>query len=159
MKTLIILLVLSLSLNCIAQDNSQPKKIFLRVFNAEGKKIAKGKLLHITDSTITLQRNKKTTEIVFEDIGIIKTKHSLGNNVLTGAVIGAGSIGILGAATSSDSGFVQYTGAEGFGVGSLIGAPLGEAAGAVTSIFKNVEVFEISGNIENWKTFKSLFSD
>lgn len=153
MKTLIILLALSFSFNCFAQDQKQTKKIFLRIFNAEGQKIAKGKLLEITDSTLTLNRNKKTVKISYSDIGTIKTKRSFGNNVGVGTAIGAGSMALIGAA-AVDSNSNSLSG-NGFWLSGLIGAPVGAVVGGVTGLLKKKELFEINGNQVLWETFKS----
>lgn len=156
MKTLLFSLALILSFNVFAQEKS--KTPFLRVFNLDGKKIAKGRLVQVTDSTLTLRKNKETVNVIFSDVGIIKTKRSFGNNVLTGAGIGAGTVGLLGAVSSGDKGFFQYGPGQGLGVGILIGAPLGSAAGGLLGLFKNRKTIEINGNKEQWKAFKNLFT-
>lgn len=156
MKTLLILLALILSFNAFAQDSS--KAPFLRVFDLEGKKVAKGRLIQVTDSTLSLKNNRKTVDISFRDIGTIKTKHSIGNNFLTGAAIGAGAFGILGVTTSSNKGFLSHDPGQGLGAGILIGAPLGSAAGGVFGLFKDRKTIEINGNEEQWNAFKNLFT-
>lgn len=156
MKTLLFSLALILSLNVFAQDKS--KTPFLRVFNLDGKKIAKGRLVQVTDSTLTLRKNKETIDVIFSDIGIIKTKRSFGNNVLTGAGIGAGTVGLFGAISSPGSGYFSYGPGQGLGAGILIGAPFGAAAGGLLGLFKNRKTIEINGNEEQWKAFKNLFT-
>jgi hypothetical protein len=159
MKTLFFLLALVLSVNAFAQEKSKSKTPFLRVFNVEGKKIGKGRLVKATDSMLVLKRNKKTIEILVSTIGLIKTKRSFGNNVLTGAAVGVGTIGLIGVSGSSSSGFVSFSGTEGFAAGTLVGAPIGSVVGAVTGIFKNSKTYEINGSQEQWTTFKALFTD
>lgn len=157
MKTLLFSLALILCFNAYAQDTS--KAPFLRVRNLDGEKIAKGRLVQVTDSTLTLRKNKDTVEVVFRDIGVIKTKRSLGNNLLTGAAIGAGTFGLIGVTTSTDRGFLSHSPSQGLGAGILIGAPLGSAAGGIFGLFKNRKTYDINGNEEHWNAFKALFSN
>ena len=159
MKTLLFSLTLVLSINSFAQKKT--KTPFLRVFNLEGKKIAKGKLLRITDSTLHLKAKYKNEDIYFSDIGIIKTKRSVGNNIITGASIGGGTLFIIGAAakTRSNSNSLTLSRGEGSIAGPIIGIPAGSLLGGVTSLFKKSKTFEINGNQEQWISFKTLFSD
>ena len=160
MKILLLSLALILSANVFAQNTS--KTPFLRVFNLEGKKIAKGKLLQITDSTLTLKRNKKTSEVLFTDIGFIKTKRSFGHNIAIGTVIGAGTMTTISAVSedsSSSSNYINFSGGEGAIIGTLIGAPSGAFVGAITGLFKNSETFDIQGDQLKWNAFKALFSN
>ncbi|MBR9844993.1 MAG: hypothetical protein GYB35_02240 [Algicola sp.] len=155
MKILLLSLALILSANVFAQNTS--KTPFLRVFNLEGKKIAKGKFVQVTDSTLSLRKNRKIIEISFRDIGVIKTKHSIGNNFLTGAAIGAGVLGavLASSSTSSNNSF----GLDGsLGIGALVGAPLGSAAGGAVGLFKNSKTYEIHGDEVQWHAFKDIFT-
>ncbi|WP_163707262.1 hypothetical protein [Mangrovibacterium lignilyticum] len=71
------------------QEELNNTTVFARVYNMQGKKIAMGKILFISAESLQLYREEKTTIIPIIDIGIIRTKHSGGNNVLWCAAIGA----------------------------------------------------------------------
>ncbi|HEY2726115.1 MAG TPA: hypothetical protein VGI61_03000 [Parafilimonas sp.] len=106
MKTIIFLFLISCSYDVAAQ-----KEIFVRVYNLSDKKIYKGSILSVTDSSLSLRHERKVTVINVKQIGSIKTKHSAGNNVLAGATVGAVSLGLVGAlsADNQDDGFIVFT--------------------------------------------------
>ncbi len=160
MKTLIFSLIIlfSSSFHTFAQtNNSQP---FIRIYDLNGKKINKGIVVSITDTSLELENNKGIQQIEIVDIGSIKTKHSTGNNVLWGSSIGAGALAIGGAATGSqDGGFLVWTPAEGAAAGLVVGAPLGAGIGALTSLFKKSDTYIINGQASNWDAFKEGISN
>ncbi len=122
----------------------------MRIYNLNGKKIAKGKLLSTTKATLTLRRNKKTINISIDSIGSIKTKRSVGNNILIGSSIGAGTVILL--STRTDESFYEgYT-----GIGTLLFSGFGAGIGAITSIFKNSMTFQINGDEVLWENFRNL---
>ena len=120
------------------------------MYNLEGKKIKKGKLIFVNDSTLTLNRNGKKFDINFNTIGKIKTKHSGGHNVLIGSLTGF-SVGAIGGVANS---VWLYTVEEGAYAGGLLGAAGGAAIGGVTAGFKESETYIINGEIVKWKIFK-----
>jgi len=154
LKTLVFLLVFILGANGFSQNESN-NSLFVRVYNLNGKKINKGKIIKISDTLLQLKTNKRIVNIAVNDIGSIKTKRSGGNNILIGSLIGATTGAIFGAATAEpDSWVFGYTSAEGAVGFGVIGALGGAAIGGITVAFKESETFYIAGKFENWKVFK-----
>ena len=56
------------------------KNIILGIYNVEGAKISKGKLVNINNDGIVLIRGGKTVTIATSEIGKIKMKRALGHN-------------------------------------------------------------------------------
>lgn len=158
MRILLLSFALILSCNVFSQNTS--KTPFLRVFDLDGKKIAKGKLVQVTDSTLLLKKKKETIHISFQNIGFIKTKRSLGHKVGMGTVIGASTMATLFAISNSgsSSNFVSSSGASGLIVGSVVGAPSGALVGVISSIIKKPKMIQINGNKDQWQAFKDLFT-
>ena len=157
MKNLIFAITLLLSFNIYAQEKFDKANIFVRVYNLQGKKIGKGKILSISETSLQLNRNRKSVKIPVRSIGSIKTKHSAGNNVLVGAATGATTMAILGTATADPgAGILAYTAGEGAAAGALLGGTAGAAIGGITILFKNSKSYEINGDMEKWKAFKEM---
>lgn len=141
-----------------AQSKDSKKADFVRVYNMQGKKIAKGKILSIADAFLVLKSNK-SSKIALSDIGYIKTKRSAGNNVLTGATVTAAFGAVLGASTANpDAWIFGYTAGEGAAMGIIGGAFLGSAVGGITAIFKNSKTYIINGDRTNWEAFKVIMA-
>lgn len=135
-------------------------KLFVRVYDLEYKKINKGFVFALNDSTLILEKDTKLLDIPVKKIGMIKTKRSMGNNVLIGTLIGTTVFAAAGAATADPDAFIfDYTPAEGALMGTLIGAPAGAFAGAVSAAFKKSKTFTIDGDLEKWKAFWMHFSE
>lgn len=150
---------LLLSSNLFSQESTGTKKLFVRVYNLEGKKIGKGHIVSLTDSLLQLKRGAKDLQFSFNDIGTIKTKRSAGHNILVGAVIGATTFAILGAASADpDAWIFAYTAAEGAAAGAVGGALGGAALGGASVALKKSLTYPIDGNIEKWKIFKEDFT-
>ena len=150
MKLFCIALISLCCFNISAQEKKLKSNTFLRVYNLQGKKMAKGKLSSTNNNTLTLKRFKKPIIIPVDSIGYIKTKRSVGNNLLTGSAIGAGSVIIL--STGSDESFTEgYT-----GIGTLLFTGVGASVGAITAMFKNSRIFQIDGDKEKWDVFVNL---
>lgn len=121
-KGMLFIFLLLFSLSSYTQDNTQNVEEFVRVYNLDGKKIGKGNINFINDTIIKIRKGGRIESIKIKDIGIIKTKHSAGHNVLIGAAVGGGTLGVLGAATADpDDWVLGYSAPEGFAVGLVIG--------------------------------------
>ena len=155
---IIILLFMILgSIQLSSQNEIRERKIFVRVFDFEDKKIAKGYLRVVTDSTLELSRSSEYLSIPLKNINYIKTKRSTGSNALIGSITGATIIGILGIATADpDAWLFGYSAAEGALAGGLIGAIGGGVIGGITSIFKNSKTIYIEGDSMKWNFFKKM---
>jgi hypothetical protein len=160
LKAVLLLFVIFTSLSMYSQNQTKENKMFVRVFDFEGKKIGKGYIVVANDSTLELSRSNESKTISLKNINYIKTKRSAGNNVLVGSIAGATTLGILGAATADpDAWIFVYTAAEGALGFGLIGAVGGGAIGGITSVFKNAKTFSIDGNNEKWKRFRELYAN
>ena len=154
-KSVMLILALLFSINVIAQKEVKKDYMFVRVYNLEGKKINKGNVLVITDTTLVIKGKRGYENIPVNGIGLIKTKHSEGHNVLKGAVIGASSMALLGAASADpDAMILGYSAGEGAAVGGVLGGISGAAIGGITILFKNSKSFIINGNLSKWKVFR-----
>ena len=132
----------------IAHNLQAQKSIFIRVYDLKGDKIARGHVLSATDTS--LQLKEKTTSILVRNIGSIRTKHSAGNNLLVGSIIGSTTMGVLGAINGDTE-----TPAEGAAYYGLAGLPVGAIFGALTIPFKNSKHYLINGDPEKRKAFRS----
>ncbi|MCF7567657.1 hypothetical protein L3X37_04665 [Sabulilitoribacter arenilitoris] len=121
------------------------------------------------DTILRLKKGEKFININVKNIGQIKTKRSIGNNVLSTSLIGGGVGVVIGLATSKEEtktgtaiivGEYEYTTGTSPGTGALIGGGVGLAGGALiglgSSIFKKSETFIINGDINKWKGFKQF---
>lgn len=128
---------------------------FVRIYNASGKKIAKGYLVdeHQNDSFLVVKRNNSFDTIPVKNISYIKTKHSFGNNVLVGTIVGTSIFAIAGAISAGspcDNCIIEFTAGEGAAAGAIAGAPLGAVIGAITGLLKNSKTILINGDIQQW---------
>lgn len=168
-KVLLLSLVMILSLNLYAQKRTTPKKVFLRVYNLEGKKMSKGNIVFINDSIIGLNKSGNQEKISYKDISSVKTKRSAGHNVLVGSLVGSALFAIIGGASSEEEtktrnvpiiGEYQYKTGTSPGTGAAIGGGAGliggAAIGGITSTFKNSESHIIDGDIQKWRIFKEM---
>ncbi|MFC0605094.1 hypothetical protein [Winogradskyella pulchriflava] len=153
MKYLIFILTLSLCYPLNAQEKAVKSNTFLRVYNLEGKKIAKGKLLSADEFNLKLKRHKKIITISLDSIGKIKTRRSFGNNILIGSSIGAGAV-ILISSGSSEAPYEGYT-----GIGTLFFSGVGAGLGAISAIGKNARTFQINADKAQWEAFRSLLTN
>ncbi|WP_223552282.1 hypothetical protein [Aestuariivivens sp. NBU2969] len=157
MKNLIFAITLILSINVCAQNEIENTNVFVRVYDFQGKKIGKGKILSISETSLQLYRKGESVKVMVNGIGSIKTKHSAGNNVLVGAATGATTMAILGAATADpDAWIFAYTAGEGAAVGALLGGTAGAVSGGISILFKNSKSYDINGDMEKWKAFKEM---
>jgi hypothetical protein len=155
-------IVLILSLNIHAQKNTNKKQVFLRVYNLEGKKISKGRVVFINDSILALKAINQNLEIKVEHIGFIKTKKSGGHNVLIGALTGA-ALGALSGATlfepsPPDALIFSLSREDNATIGLIIGAAAGTAVGGATILAKKSKTFIINGDYSKWNDFREIMS-
>ena len=154
MKTLIFAITLILSFNIQAQEGTRKSNIFIRVNDLQGKKINKGRIISDNGTALYLGKGDKTVTIPIDQIGLVKTKHTAGNNILTGAAIGATALGAFGIATADPDAWLGYSAGEGAAFGAVIGGIAGASLGATTILFKNAKTYEINGDNLKWKEFK-----
>lgn len=157
MRKIILLLILLVSFNISAQQERKTKKLFVRVFDLNGKKIGKGYFYSANDSVLILNKNKIREELYLKEIGKIKTKRSGGHNILIGAGSGIVVGVIVGSAnqpTEDSGGNFTWAGSSSGDellVGMTLGAVSGTLVGALSNLFKNPKTFSIEANQEKWK--------
>ncbi|MFO7721510.1 MAG: hypothetical protein R6W85_13875 [Gillisia sp.] len=155
MKILFFALVLLFSIHSYAQEKTEIDNLFVRVYDLQGQKINKGKVLAVTDKSLQIKGKKGPINLDVAGIGSIKTKRSAGNNILIGSAIGTVALSTL--VGSQSEGFLFNT-AEGFAAGAIVGLPLGAAAGGLTTIFKNSKSYAIDGDLLKWKVFQETIT-
>jgi len=134
---------------------SAQSHMFLRVFNETGKKIHKGYLRAITDSTLTISLRHTTYEIPVHRISTVKLRRSFGHTVIMTSLISAGSFAILGAASADPNAWIfAYTAGEGALTGFLFGAAAGVLPGSILAGARQRKQFKIYQSRENWKKAK-----
>jgi len=134
-----------------AQETLREQNLFLRLYSLENKKFTKGYLQSVTDGSLLLEVKGSLVKVPITGIGKIRTKRSLGGNVIIGAILG-GSLGFGLFAGDSEISPSVYSGEERV-VAVVGGLVLGGTVGAGTSVFKKSKVYPINGNGENWKKF------
>lgn len=150
MKKLLSLCILMM----VCFEMTAQNKLFVRVFDLDGKKTHKGYILAVNDTLLRLKKDTSHVDIPVKKIGVIKTKRSVGNNVLIGSITGAVVMGgIVAASADPDAWIFDYTPAEGAVIGAFIGAPAGAAVGIISTALKNSKTFTINGDVEKWKAF------
>lgn len=153
-KYFILAIAILSSLSIHAQYGAEKNTVFIRVYNLEGEKINKGKVLAVTDTILQLEGKNGMVDIDVRTIGLIKTKRSEGNNVLIGSLVGLTTLAILGATQGgSDEWFSSSDLAVG---GGFVGAVIGAATGAITVPFKNSKSYIINGDKLKWKKFQDM---
>jgi outer membrane lipoprotein SlyB len=142
--------------NLFAQNETASHNVFVRVYDLQNKKIGKGKILAITESSIQLIRGRKKIDTIpASNIGLIKTKRSGGHNVLLGAAAGAVIIGVsIASDTNEDNAFFSVEG-DILG-GAIMGGTVGVVLGGITGLSKNVVTYEINGEMAKWKAFEIM---
>ncbi len=171
------LIIMKATLNCIligsllffvsaaAQQQPEYKNLFIRIYNAEGAKTSKGKLVNISEEGIVLKRGQKTVSIALAEIAKIKTKRALGHNMGIGAMLGATAGAIIGASTGSsidnffdDVGSPEKTNFDTAGMATfgLLGGAIGTATGALTGVSKKPITFDINGQKNELLKFREV---
>jgi hypothetical protein len=147
MKYLLFTIALFLCANITAQELPKKSKIFVRVYNNEGQKIAKGKILNITDDALILKKGSSSITVTPAEIMYIKSKRTNGHNMLIGGLIGGG-YALYGASQSGNWGVVAAI------ILTPVFGAIGTGIGYLTTIFKNSQHYSIQGDPIKWKAFK-----
>lgn len=169
LNIIVLLFIAGMSLNVHSQNQTKKKNMFVRVYDFEGKKITKGQFNFATDSILELKRGDRLTVIPIEDISYVKSKRSIGSNVLVGSIVGGVLGTIIGIATAGGEEtkttytfLGPYESKTGIskGTGAIIGAVVGSTGGALTglgfSVFSKSKTYQIDGNTEKWYSFRGL---
>ena len=155
MRMLTLLFLISLS----CSSHAQKKSMFVRVYDLSGKKIHKGRIFKVTDSTLQLIGKTMPLSIPVQSIGTIKTKRSAGNNILVGSIVGTTSMAILGYKSGHrDEEFMEWSPEAEAAGAAILGLPLGAAIGGLTILFKNSKTYLINGDPGKWKMFELMIT-
>lgn len=132
------------------------KRTFVRVYDEVGKKIYRGFLHGLSDSSLTItDASKSRVEIPVTSVTTLRLRRSFGHTVLITSLIAGGTLAIMGAASADpDAWIFAYSAGEGAMMGLLTGVAMGAAAGSIVSGTRNRPVFKIDRNEENWKKVK-----
>ncbi|MES2850199.1 MAG: hypothetical protein V4685_14165 [Bacteroidota bacterium] len=142
---------------CITSGITAQKKTFMRIYDLQGKKIAKGYFAGTTDSTVLLLKEGTITPVPVLSIKSIKTKRSVGHTVLVCGGIAAVTMGVLSLAIlGTDDFFEPISKEEIFVTGFASGAGGGTLIGAIAGSLKKSQEFKIDGKQENWQQQKIL---
>ena len=156
-KTYFIVITLFLFSNAIdAQSEQKASTVFLRIYDSNKIKINKGKLVSIDVRSIDIRRNKKIVTININEIGTIKTKRAIGNNLGIGAAVGTTIGAIVGFAQGEDAFFGANSAGDGALAFATLGLISGTVVGGLTALGKNPEKFEINQNPERLMRFKEF---
>ena len=159
MKYLIFSIFIVISINVPAQNEIIDDNFFIRIYNLEGRKINKGTIMSISETSIELYLKCKTISVPLKKIGKIKTKRSGGNNVAKGALIGGGSLALLGILSGDDDpGMFSFSATDKAVGGLIVGGIVGAGIGGIRAIFKKPKLYLIEGNEMKFEEFKENIS-
>ena len=160
MKNLILAMACILSMGLCAQQGFEKNKVFVRVYDLQGKKIGKGTIHSISGTAIRLTWNDASKNTPVGSIGMIRTKRSPGHNLAVGALVGATPMALLGVATADPGGYiVGYSAGQGAAAGAVLGGGIGLIVGGITILFKNSVAYAIDGDPVKWKAFREQLHD
>ncbi|WP_242117692.1 hypothetical protein [Aestuariivivens sediminicola] len=152
-------LCLLLSTHCEihSQADVKHKDVVFVVYNNQGKKIHRGKVIFINDSSLGLIKNGKCITINTNRIGSIKTKPSGLKNRPLGSHIRASLRILIEAASSAPEKRWGYMAGEGAVESSKpsVNEVVTDHACTMESIMN--DTFIINGREENWNSFRSHF--
>ncbi|MCZ4318645.1 hypothetical protein O4H26_06560 [Aequorivita viscosa] len=158
MKYIIFITVLFFSYSVIAQEEVY-SNTFVRIYNLDGKKINKGRIKTISKTSIELYLKEETIEIPLHKIGKIKTRRSGGNNIAKGAIIGGGSLALVGLLSGDDDkGIIYFSASDKSMMGLIGGGFIGGMVGGITAIFKKADTYIIDANELNLERFKEAMT-
>lgn len=158
-KTGLLLLALFICYPCIAQ-----KRHFIRVFDNNKHKIAKGYLQTVSDSSLSLTQphSKKIIDIAYSKIGSIKLGYSTGHFIVLATLTCTIECGIVSFAVANyyiDRVFPHLIPPfEGFLFGSKIGAISGFILGSTVGVIKSSTIRKIApvaSDFNNWQMAKA----
>lgn len=148
MKTLIFLLFFFTFSSAFSQRN------FYRIYNRSNSKFAAGSVTAIRDSALLLNTKEGLKTISVEKIGQIRSGHSSAPNILGGMLLGGITGGIIyyqdHASLYRNYSMMAQDQPESNPIpGIFLGVLCGTAAGVLSVAFKNVNIYEINGNIKS----------
>ena len=142
----------------IALGAHSQKPIFIRVFDESGKKMHKGFLSQVSDSSLTIRNGEKKLKVPVSKISAIRIKRSFGHTVLISSLVGATGFSIFGAATAEPDAWFSYSVGEGAAAGFIFGAVAGGAVGSIVAATNKKPILQINMDQKEWIKAKSALS-
>jgi hypothetical protein len=157
MKKLLIVMIIILACDGVIAKS----QLFVRVFQLNGEIQARGFVIEATDSSLILSNNTSgNLNINYSNISRIITSRTAGHNVVIGSLLTAFTMGVAGAAIAEPGDLgTGFSSGEGFALGVIFGIPIGAVLGGASALLKNRNVFEINGNLDNWRVFEKYVND
>jgi hypothetical protein len=152
MKIAACLLLLSLSLQFVL---AQQHRTFFRIYNADGKKIGKGFIYNMTDTSILLTKKRSSerfTEIPAALIDIIKSRHSTAHRILITSLKAIGVVTLVGIAVI----YVVKSANHPHYSQNSINNKGGETQSSGSVDIKPLKKYKVGGSIAQWKTQQLL---
>ena len=133
-------------------------QVYLRLYDSTGKKIGKGYISAVSDSTVQLKSAIVRT-INIRQVQYIKTKLSCGSSVLKGSIAGLMCslliIKFNGVPADADTNSVFITKQQ--GIILIAGTATGTLIGFISGITQKRQKIFINGNPEKWKIERGKF--
>lgn len=151
MKYILLTATLFLCVQLFAQALPKNSKTFVRVYNNEGQKIAKGRIIEVSENALILKKGSKSVTIPSNEIAYLKTKRTNGHNILVGGLAGVGySLYGVTKSTANEDGWQALA----FIIITPVATAIGGGIGYLTTIFKNSVHYSIQQDPIKWKGFK-----
>ena len=160
MKLSLVVLCLLVSISINAQNERIKSNEFIRVYDLQGKKIGKGHIFSVSDTSLQLNRAKGMKVFQIPAIGFIKTKRAGGNNVIVGGMVGSGAMAMVSAVSNDPDGhFFRMTNGEAGALGAFFGGMLGAGVGGLSIPFKKSKFSDINGDTKKWIEFQRMIEN
>ena len=137
------------------------KRIFIRLYNEQGKRIGDGHLLYGNDTMIMLSKHRSIRKYHVSWVWFIKTRHQRIRDIAIGTGVGVGLLAIAWAAADRKDGRAHewQTSPDGFAtrLASLLFPPAGALTGTTTGVLVKRKTIWLYSDRENWKAARKLF--
>lgn len=159
MKVLLstLFLLLFVAGTSFSQEERGPKELFIRIYDARGKKIAKGDLVSVSNQELQLRHRDSIHLISANEIASIKTRRSFGSDILWGSIVGGSFGSFLVVRHDGDSEVISSYSSEELGAAVFGGAFLGGFVGMGNGLIRKKAKFEIQGDFSELRAF--FYSD
>jgi hypothetical protein len=148
MKYISILLLIVFS--CTTTINTA--QVFVRIYNHHHKKIGKGIIETVSDSSIVLLNDDKNLDsFLITQVSYIKTKRSLGTSIGLGCATGVFIPALILFVLKDSDVEIGDKGWKIIGIGIISAIATGTIAGTVSGLSTKRQKFIINGDIEKWK--------
>jgi hypothetical protein len=147
-------ILMLLALCKIGIDANAQNLGFVRVFDPNGEKIAKGYFVAATDTSLRLELRGIVKDWPASEIALVKTKRAGGNNLALGAAIGTMAFTFLAVVVPDNGALFGDSGGVSVINGAVNGIVYGAAIGGLTIFAKKSQLFFIGGKGENLKALE-----